>query len=646
MAEQFSEVPTIIKLNDCQLDVASGVVTRPDQVGPIRINPKSVDVLVYLARNQAQLVTRDQLLDTVWNYRVVTESQLTKRIAEIRAALGDQKKPHRYIETLPKRGYRLICNVHFSATRDSGSSDDVGSAWFRSWSWGNSRMFTGSILFVLITSFVLAMLMGSGFPLDDNGLEYESAGPTATILQEQDPKYFAVMPFEDLSPDQDQAWLASGMTESLIDSLNRIQGLRVAGLQSASLLHNNDAGLAEIGQTLGVGSVVYGSIQRVDEDLRVMIRWEDIGEQISIWSTRFERPFDDVFAVQREISAGIAEAIRQELGVDQPLIRSMEFSRYEFDNVRLWEMWRRSEELWLRAPTDENARLESEELCQRATRIDPEFAPGYACLGWLAKDQKEAVDYARRALEIDPMNVDAHRVVAKAEIEALKLHSAERRLGALISSYPFHGSLRSQYVHVLQALGRIDEATDQARQSVALEPLIAPPRTRLGQSLLMSGQNAEALAQLEHAMALHQPSASLLAIIAHAYERAGREEDAVDALLKHFQIAYPENDRIQTLIKQGFSEGGYRGAWAKFTDYTNQQGFCNPTYNAMAGNREIMFECLDQRFERLATWNLVASLSFSEHRNEQQFQELIQQRERQIRKSEELGLLVPLPSTR
>ena len=101
------QLPKTIKIGDCELDVPSGIVADGDR--STRLDPKSVDVALYLAEHPDQLVTHDQLLEAVWPNKVITESQLSKRITEIRRALGDNQKPYRYIETLPKRGYRLVC---------------------------------------------------------------------------------------------------------------------------------------------------------------------------------------------------------------------------------------------------------------------------------------------------------------------------------------------------------------------------------------------------------------------------------------------------------------------------------------------------------------------------------------------------------
>ena len=186
----------------------------------------------------------------------------------------------------------------------------------------------------------------------------------------------AVLPFDDMSPGGDQKWLADGMAEELIETLSRIEALRVPARTSAFAQKGKD--IRTVGAELRVGSVVEGSVRRSDDQLRITAQLIRVSDGYHLWSARYDRKLSDVFAIQSEIARAIAEAIRGEFGIeyDTSLPRS-----YEPSDVRAYELVKKgvdAEEPFL----TEGGIRKGIGYFEQALAIDPGYANAHALLGW------------------------------------------------------------------------------------------------------------------------------------------------------------------------------------------------------------------------------------------------------------------------
>ena len=225
-------------------------------------------------------------------------------------------------------------------------------------------------------------------------------------------------------------------------------------------------------------------------------------------------------------------------------------------------------------------------LCEEAVRIAPNFATGYGCLAvlqlgdddaFIAPNHPVAIDYAKQALGIDPMEFQSHITLAVIEEQTLRVKSAEKRLRNLITRFPSNGLPRVNYAQVLQTLGRLDEALEQARRSAALEPLVQSIQANLGEAHLRVGNDDEALMHLERAAALGSMYRGAWWSLALAYHANGRDAEALEAFLTWFSQAMDEKNRneIEGLLRRGFADGGFEGANLALADAEGvPPGFC------------------------------------------------------------------------
>ncbi len=250
------------------LDRARG--TLLDENGAVPLRPKSFDVLSHLLENAGQLVTRDDLIAAVWPNVIVTEESLTQCVSEIRQALGGAGQA--IIRTVPKRGYRVDVAVEREGepTGDGAGSDRKGV---------DDRPSVPPVLRP---------------PLD---------GPS-----------IAVLPFINLSGDAGQDYLGDGMTEDVINGLSRFGSLAVIARNTAFSYRSRSVDLRLVGEELGVGYIVEGSVRRFGERIRITARLVDAATGVQRWSEQFDRGLGDIFAVQDEITRAIVAIVVAHLG--------------------------------------------------------------------------------------------------------------------------------------------------------------------------------------------------------------------------------------------------------------------------------------------------------------------------------------------
>jgi TolB-like protein len=187
----------------------------------------------------------------------------------------------------------------------------------------------------------------------------------------------AVLPFEDMSPGGDQAWLANGMAEELIGALSRIKALRVIARTSSFAVRRED--IQTVGAKLSVGSVVEGSVRRSGDDLRITAQLIRVADGSHLWSARYDRKLAEVFAIQSEIAWQIAEAVRSELGIEDLLPVWLRRQRYAPSDIRAYELVMTG--VRLSTSLTEAAIREAGEYYLQAVEIDPDYAQAHAMVG-------------------------------------------------------------------------------------------------------------------------------------------------------------------------------------------------------------------------------------------------------------------------
>jgi len=280
--------PKTLRIGDWFVNPLSGEIARGEE--RVRLEARTMRLLLCLAETPGEVVSIDALLTQVWSGVVVTPDSVYQAVAALRRLLGDDAKQPAYIVTVPRLGYRLVAPVESLA--DAPSLPRPARA--------PSRMYVLLALGILI-------VVGS---LTYYSIASRNAASEATANALADPKAIAVLPFLDLTDGMNEEPFADGMTEELIHRLSKVQGLRVPAPTASFFFKGKQLPVAEIARSLHVSYVLDGSVRKSGDTLRVAARLVRADDGYVVWSENYDRPMDDKLMVQDDIANEVTSALR------------------------------------------------------------------------------------------------------------------------------------------------------------------------------------------------------------------------------------------------------------------------------------------------------------------------------------------------
>ncbi len=352
------------------------------------------------------------------------------------------------------------------------------------------------------------------------------------------PPRLAILPFANISPDPKDEYFADGLTEELISVCSQIRGLRVIARTSVAQYRSASKPIAQIGEELGVGSVLEGSVRKIGNRLRVTVQLIDVATQEHRWSESYNRELDDVFAIQAEVARMTAGALRVELlGTDREAIE-----RRPTSNLEAYQLYLRGIHATyaMTETTEDESFTEAIRCLEGAIRIDPTFTLAYSYLADLvvggaqagelthpSQGNERARQLVDRALELDPNSSAAHSARGNiARFAEFDWGLAESEYRKAISLNPSNSRAHLRLGLLLANLARFDEADDELRLTVELDPFEWPAAGWWSMILFRHGATEAAIALAKSTRDLipsyHWPHV----ILAWYYSGAGRWEDA------------------------------------------------------------------------------------------------------------------------
>jgi transcriptional activator of cad operon len=296
---------TSLRIGDWRVNPASGQISREGET--VRVEARSMRLLLCLAEHAGQVVSIDDLLEQVWTGVIVTPDSVYQAVTSLRRLLGDDPKHPTYISTVPRLGYRMVASVNpwVDTPLDVPSSAGRVENAMPPASRKNWRLLAAAaaIPLILILTFVVYGRIGSS--------ARSPAAPVALPVQAS----IAVLPFLDLtSESMDQEYFADGITEELIDRLSKIPGLRVPPPTSSFYFKGKTNSVSDIAKALGVEYVLDGSLRKSGSTMRVAARLIRVDSGFVIWSETYDRPLDDTLKVQDDIAGEVTRALRRSIG--------------------------------------------------------------------------------------------------------------------------------------------------------------------------------------------------------------------------------------------------------------------------------------------------------------------------------------------
>lgn len=443
---------------------------------PQNLQPRAFDLLIYLIKHRDRVVEKQELFEQVWGETFVSDGALTQEVKNIRHAIGDASGFPRYIRTVHKHGYRFVADV----------TEEPRAA--------------------------------------------VNADPASSI---------AVLPFANLSASPEHEYFCDGLAEELLNALTRISDLRVVARTSAFSFKHQQLDVREIGRRLNAATVLEGSVQRTGDRVRILTQLINTADGYHLWSERFDREMDDIFAIQDEIAEAILSKLRVRLADKKtPVVKR------HTKNVEAYTLYLKGRYYWNKrfVPGSMQSALDS---FQKVISIDPHHALAYSgladCYNLIGLFQFRAAhevfpkarEYAEKAVSLDDVLAEAHASLAyTCMLYDWDWQRAEHEFKKSISLNPRYAQARLWYSQFLAGMGRFDEGIAEARRAQELDPVNLSISANVGLVLYWAHENKRAIEQLEQTLALDPDFGLTLFYLGGLLTVKGRYADGVAALEK------------------------------------------------------------------------------------------------------------------
>ena len=610
----------------------------------VKLQDQPCQVLALLTERPGELVTREELQKRLWPNETFVDFDHGVNIAinKLRDALGDSAERPRFIETLPRRGYRWLAPIVSVADINAKAETTAPKAALAALPptphgataeapQSKIRLLPAIAISGIAVLCVLTLLLS----LDVGKLRTRLLGSAAP----QRIQSIAVLPLENLSHEPEQEYFADGITEELITSLSKIGAIRVTSRTSIMRYKRTNKPLPQVARELNVDGIVEGTVQRSGDRVRITAQLIQGQTDRHLWAESYDRELKDVLALQNEVARAIANEIKTTLTPQEQ--KSLATIRPV--NPDAYEAYLKGRYYWNKR-TAEGIRKASDYF-QQAINKQANYGPAYSgladCnsgLAWHgfaapAEALPRAKTAALKAIEIDPASGEAHASLALVLSHQRSWAAAENEFKRALQLSPGYANAHHWYGDYLSVLGRHGEALAEAKRAFALDPLspmintwlgyryyddrrfdeaieqgrkildfdpsFAAAHLLLGQAYLQKGLQAQAISELQSAAALSGDSPSYMAEVGVAYAVAGRKAEALSVI-----------NQLRKAAKQS---------------YVSSYGLAQ-IYAAL-GDKQHAMNCLQSAYDEGAVWMQYLQVDpvLDSVRSQPRFQDLVRQ---------------------
>jgi TolB-like protein/DNA-binding winged helix-turn-helix (wHTH) protein/Flp pilus assembly protein TadD len=575
----------------------------------IKLQEKPFQVLALLVEKSGHIVTREDFRQRMWpaDTFVDFDANLNTALTKVRQALEEATENPRFVETLPRLGYRFIASVEAleepapavegaapgvlrQATESPGGSPHRASRFLRPYA-------AGMVLLVVI-GVSLAYYLPRYSP---QGVSRAAAGKAMLV----------VLPFENQSGDPAQEYFSDGLTDEMITQIGGLNPGKLGVIARTSAMHykRTKETVGQIARELGVEYALEGAVRRSHDRVHITAQLIQARDQTHLWTHTYESNSADILEVQRDVASHVAEALAVEL---LPGTRSAA-ARAASRNFEAYESYLEGRLYWNQRTADSLKRAEA--LFQRAIEKDPQSALAYAGLAdthltighWLmappAVAFPKAREAAQKALALDDSLSSAHAALAgviwEYEKDSVRAEAEFRRA---IDLDPANATARQWYAQYLSALGRHDEAMAEMQRAHRLDPLSLMITADIGNLLYFARRFDEAIAASKKALESDPNFRPAYVFLGRSYVANGQYAEAIATRLKLLEMN-GESEQNRAALRHAFDTGGIRAAWRWTLDDLKRREareyvcpFEEALLESRLGNRDAAFALLEKSY--------------------------------------------------
>jgi len=558
----MASLSTSVRFADFELDLRSGEIRRNGIAQ--KLQPQPTRILTILVNRVGEVVTRQELAQEVWGSQTFVdfEQGLNFAIRQIRTVLDDDANDPKFIETLPKRGYRFIGEVS-RAVEESNDYESLAAVL------SSADLITAPATlpsappayalprygFLLAALAIIAVVFGLGW----ERLRHSTASADAGHLRS-----VAVLPLSNLSNDSEQEFFSDGITDEMITELAKVPNLRVISHTSVQRYKGTKLSLQEVAQELHADAVIEGSVIRSGDRVRITAQLIDARTDQHLWAEKYDRDFRDILTLQSEV----AQQIATEIGVNLSVGERARLGRIPVVNPAAHEAYLRGRHYWDKLGC--RGFKQALEYYSQAEAKDPTFTSAlvgisntYYHLGdWGCSPQAEAFAKSRaaalKAIELDPTVAAAHTQLANLDFTSeWNWPKAENEYAEAIRLDPNDAETHSSYAIFLAAMGRRDQAIAEIEKAHEIDPVSEVTNMLETYVLYLAHHHDAAITQGKKTLELYPNSGATNYWMGQTYEAKGMALDAFTSYLKTNSGTPAQIAGLHT----AFETGGLRGFW-------------------------------------------------------------------------------------
>ena len=616
-----------------QLDVDDKTLWRGKE--KISLPLKAVEMLTLLVENRGRTVTKDEILEKLWQDTFVDENNLAVTISALRKAFGERKDENRFIETVPRRGYRFVAEAKVTNGNlilEKHTLTEITLEETERPKNRISRRNRNFAIFGLLMVALISFLVYSFWNSPNRNPEKTTVTITAPITRS-----IAVLPLRNLSNVKEQEQLSLGLTDALITKLASLKGLSVRPTSAVLAFAENPPTSQIVQEKLKVENYLEGTIQRVEKRLRVSLQLVKTADGSIIWAGSFDEAESDLLKLQDAISNQVVSALRFKISPQE----QADFAKNGTENADAFELYLQGRYFWNQRSADNLKK--AIEFFQKAIEKDGKFALAYSGMaesfqllgeyGGLptAEAFEKSRNSAKKALELNPNLAEAHSSLGYTlAFYDWNWQSAEKEFQRAIEINPNYATAHQWFGEYFISVGKFDEAYFQIKKAEELDPSSLVIKSNLAGYYYLTRQFDKSIEESEKILAIDPKFFYAYNFQWLSFEQKGETDKTFAGVEKIHSLFFPP----EAIEKQRkiYQEKGWQAYWHEVFE-KNMQPPNNKILNSFqiamsalrAGEIDQTFALLEKSFQAHERWfvNLRNDPQWDKIRNDARFNELI-----------------------